>query len=194
MVTATTSSKENNKTYTNIPTYKILLWLAMVSMVMIFAGLTSGYIVREAESNWNVFELPNIFYLSTIFIVLSSVSMQWAFMAIKKNNTAQLTIGLIITLGLGLAFTFSQFAAWSSLVEQGVYYTGNPSGSFLYVLTALHLLHLAGGMIFLVVVAARSIQKRYNSSNSLPIELCTIYWHFLDGLWIYLFLFLLLVR
>lgn len=194
MVTAPTSSKENNKTYTNIPTYKILLWLAMVSMVMIFAGLTSGYIVREAESNWNVFELPNIFYLSTVFIILSSVSMQWAFMAIKKNNTAQLTIGLIVTLGLGLAFTFSQFAAWSSLVAQGVYYTGNPSGSFLYVLTALHLLHLAGGMIFLVVVAARSIQKRYNSSNSLPIELCTIYWHFLDGLWIYLFLFLLLVR
>lgn len=187
-------TSQKDQTYTNIPTFKILLWLSMVSMVMMFAGLTSGYIVRQAEGNWFQFELPSIFYISTAFIVVSSLSMQWALMGVKKNNMGQLRTGLMITLGLGLGFTFTQFAAWSKLVDIGVFFTGNPSGSFLYVLTALHLAHLIGGMLYLMVVTTRSIQGKYNKDNYLPVELCTIFWHFLDGLWIYLFLFLLFIR
>jgi cytochrome c oxidase subunit III len=190
----TTSPTSENETYTRIPTLKLLLWLAMVSMVMMFAGLTSGYIVRQAESNWQVFELPPIFYISTALIMLSSISMQWAFSAVKKNNLPQLRIGLMITLGLGLAFAFTQFMSWSKLVEIGIFFTGNPSGSFLYVLTGLHLAHLAGGIIYLMFITTRSIQGSYHSGNYLPVELCTIFWHFLDGLWIYLFIFLLITR
>jgi len=192
MVSAPISQKDS--TYTNIPTFKILLWLSMVSMVMMFAGLTSGYIVRQAEGNWFQFELPPIFYISTAFILVSSLSMQWALMGVKKNNFGQLRAGLMITLGLGLAFTFTQFVAWSKLVGIGVYFTGNPSGSFLYVITALHLVHLVGGMLYLMLVTTRSIQGKYNKENYLPVELCAIFWHFLDGLWIYLFLFLLFIR
>jgi cytochrome c oxidase subunit 3 len=166
----------------------------MVSMVMMFAGLTSGYIVRQAEGNWFVFELPSIFYLSTFFIIASSVSMQWAYSSVKKNNISNLRTGLIITLGLGLAFTFTQFTAWSELVRMDVFFIGNPSGSFLYVLTGLHLLHLAGGIIFLLVVTTGTIRNKYHSNNTLPIELCSIYRHFLDGLWVYLFVFLLFIR
>ncbi len=191
---ASSSRETGNDTYTGISTFKMLLWLAMVSMVMMFAGLTSGYIVRQAESNWFVFELPEIFYLSTLFIVLSSISIQWAYHSVKKNRLQNLRTGLIITLGLGLAFCFTQFSAWSKLVDMGVYFTGNPSGSFLYVLTGLHLLHLAGGVIYLLIVTARSLQDRYDSNNYLPVELCTIFWHFLDGLWVYLFVFLLFIR
>ena len=187
-------SQEKEDTYTGIPTFKILLWLAMVSMVMMFAGLTSGYIVRQAEDNWQVFELPKIFYLSTVLILISSISMQWAFNAVKRNNLSTLRTTLIITLGLGLAFTFTQFTAWSELVNMKIFFTGNPSGSFLYVITGLHLAHLAGGIIYLMVVSTRSLQGRYHSKNYLPIELCTIYWHFLDGLWLYLFVFLLFIR
>ena len=190
----TTSSESENQTYTKIPTLKILLWLAMVSMVMIFAGLTSGYIVRQADGNWQIFDLPNIFYVSTIVIILSSISMQWAFMSVKKDNLAQLRTGLMITLGLGLTFCFTQFMAWSKLVDIGVFFVGNPSGSFLYVLTGLHLAHLFGGIIYLMVLITRSIQGKYHSGNYLPVELGTIFWHFMDGLWVYLFLFLLLVR
>ncbi len=192
MVSAMSSQKES--TYTNIPTLKILLWISMVSMVMMFAGLTSGYIVRQAEGNWFQFELPLVFYVSTAFILMSSFSMQWAMKGVKRGQGGQLRTGLIITLGLGLAFTFTQFAAWSKLVDMGVYFTGNPSGSFLYVLTALHLAHVVGGILFLMVVTARSIQGKYNKENHLPVELCTIFWHFLDGLWIYLFFFLTYIR
>jgi len=132
--------------------------------------------------------------VSTIVIILSSISMQWAFMAVKKDNLAQLRTGLMITLGLGLTFSFTQFMAWSKLVDIGVFFVGNPSGSFLYVLTGLHLAHLFGGIIYLMVLITRSIQGKYHSGNYLPVELGTIFWHFMDGLWVYLFLFLLLVR
>ena len=190
----TTIPDQKMQTYTKMNTFKILLWLSMVSMVMMFAGLTSGYIVRQAESNWFVFELPSIFYLSTAFIMLSSGSMYWALASAKKDNKQGLRIGLIITLGLGLAFTFTQFAAWSVLVKEGVFFTGNPSGSFLYVLTGLHLVHLAGGMIYLLYVTTGAIQGKYHSGNLLPLELCSIFWHFLDELWLYLFIFLLVIR
>jgi cytochrome c oxidase subunit III len=193
MVSSTHPSRES-ETYTSIPTYKILLWLAMVSMVMSFAGLTSGYIVRQAEANWFVFELPALFYLSTVLIVISSASMHWAWLSVKKNDLKNLRTGLIITLGLGLGFAFTQFMAWAKLVEMGIFFTGNPSGSFLYVISGFHLLHLIGGVIYLMVVTTRAIQGRYHSGNKLPVELCSIYWHFLDFIWIYLFFFLLFIR
>jgi len=194
MITSTLSMKSENETYTGIPTAKMLLWLAMVSMVMLFAGLTSGYIVRQAEGNWVVFELPGMFFLSTLFIMLSSGSMYWALHSIKKNNVSGLITGMLITLGLGFAFCFTQFTAWSKLVEQGIFFVGNPSGSFLYVLTGLHLAHLAGGIIYLIYVTFRSIQGRFNSQSYMPVQLCSIFWHFLDILWIYLFVFLYFIR
>jgi cytochrome c oxidase subunit 3 len=186
--------KPENDTYTGIPTLKILLWLAMVSMVMLFAGLTSGYIVRQAEGNWFVFELPFEFMLSTVFILLSSGSMYYATSAVQRNDNKALVTGLIITLGLGLAFTFTQFLAWSKLVESGIFFTGNPSGSFLYVLTGLHLAHLGGGLIYLIYVTFRSIQGKFNAESHLPVQLCAIFWHFMDFLWIYLFIFLYFIR
>ena len=194
MVTTSSPSSQNNETYTGIPTGKIVLWIAIASMIMMFAGLTSGYIVRQAEGNWFVFELPSIFYISTIFIVLSSVSMFYAMWAVKRNDIKGLRTGLFITLGLGLAFAFTQFAAWSKLVDMGVYFVGNPSGSFLYVISGLHLAHIAAGIIYLMVVSVGAIKGKYHSGNYLPLELCSTFWHFLDALWIYLFFFLLFLR
>ena len=186
--------KPDNSTYTGIPSAKILLWLAMVSMVMLFAGLTSGYIVRQAEGNWFVFELPNTFAISTVFILLSSVTMQWAYVSIKKGSAGNLLTGLIATMVLGLAFSFTQFLAWSDLVKQGVFFTGNPSGSFLYVLTGLHLAHLAGGLLYLIYVIIRTLQNKFTAESHLAVHLATIFWHFLDFLWVYLFIFLYLIR
>lgn len=189
-----TLKQEDQHTYTPIPSQKIFLWIAMCSMTMLFAGLTSAYIVRQAEGNWVHFELPQLFYLSTAFIVASSISMQWALASIKKNQTSNLLTGLIITLGLGLAFAFTQFLGWSQLVDEKIFFVGNPSGSFLYVITGLHLAHLFGGIIYMLVVITKSIRNKYSAENNLQIQLCSIYWHFLDVLWIYLFLFLLFIR
>lgn len=173
-----------------IPTLKIVLWVALASIVMLFAGLTSAYMVREAEGNWVQFVLPKAFYISSILILGSSFTMQMAVSAIKKNNFQAVKRYLIVTLALGLGFVFSQFLGWSSLVDQKVYLVGNPSGSFVYALTGLHLAHLIGGILALMLTSGKAIMEKYNANNYLGISLCAIYWHFLDGLWIYLFVFL----
>jgi cytochrome c oxidase subunit 3 len=156
---------------------KILLWIAIASIVMLFAGLTSGFIVRKEEGNWLNYEFPAAFYVSTVLMLLSSITMHLAVLSAKKNKLANLKRYIIATLALGITFVFSQFIGWSNLVSQGVYFVGNPAGSFMYVLTGLHMAHLL---------------EKYSSTNYLGVSLCAIYWHFLDGLWIYLFVFLAL--
>ena len=119
--------------------------------------------------------------------------MFWTMISAKKDNFQTIKTALILTFLLGLGFVFCQFKAWGSLVEQGVFLVGNPSGSFLYVLTGLHLAHLFGGLIVLSVVLYKAFKEQYNSQNKSGLELCSIYWHFLDVLWVYLFLFLIFI-
>ncbi len=170
---------------------KFALWIFMITVVMIFASLTSAYIVKKAEGDWLLIEFPQLFKLTSVLIVLSSVSMHFAYIAAKKNNLFNIRLGLAITGVLAIAFTVGQYLSWGELVEQGVYFVGNPAGSFIYVFTGLHVAHLAGGLIFLMVVVRRSFAYRVHSKSLLSIELCTTYWHFLGGLWLYLYLFLL---
>jgi cytochrome c oxidase subunit 3 len=181
------SSTEN--TYTGIPTAKILLWIAMVSMVMLFAGLTSAYVVRKAEGNWIAFNLPKMFTLSTIVIIISSFTIQYALYAVKKNLLNQVKWAVITTLALGIAFVFMQFYAWNVMVKNGIYFVGNPSGSFIYVLSGMHLLHLFGGIIAMIVISTKSLLEKYHPQNFLGLQLGAIFWHFLDLLWVYLFVF-----
>jgi len=174
-----------------------MLYLAMGSMVMLFAAFTSAYVVRQQKGDWMQFEMPQIFYISTAIILLSSVTMNWALSAVKKDELKGLKTGALLTLLLGAGFVVCQFLGWGTLYSQKIVFAGkysNASGSFFYVLTLMHLLHLAGGMIALSVVWIKSIQGKYNSQNLLGVRLCAIFWHFLDLLWIYLFLFLLFVR
>lgn len=189
-----TPANNSQDRFTQLPTGLILLLLILATVVMLFAGLTSGYIVRQAESNWLVFDLPKSLDYSTGIIILSSWSMVMAQMAVKKNQTKKLSNYLVVTLLLGFGFCFTQFQAWSELVQMGIYFTGNPAGSFLYVLTFLHLLHLVGGMIYLVIVTVQSYSNSYTAENHLPISLSATLWHFLGLLWVYLYVFLNVVR
>jgi cytochrome c oxidase subunit III len=179
-----------------IATQKVLLGIGIGSIIMLFAGLTSGYIVRQAEGNWRFFEMPSVFYVSSVIILMSSFTMQMAVRAVKKDDLSQVKTYLLLTLGLGLAFVFSQFLGWNELVKNNVYFADKqtPSGSFFYVLTGLHLAHLAFGLLGLIITSSKSIRERYSSQNFMGISLCAIYWHFLGGLWIYLFVFLAIYR
>lgn len=176
---------------------KPMLYLGMGSMVMLFAAFTSAYVVRQQKGDWMHFEVPQIFYISTALILISSVTMNWALSAAKKNDFRNIKLAALITFLLGAAFVVCQVLGWSVLYSQKIVFAGkysNASGSFFYVLTFMHLLHLFGGMIALFVVWIKSIQEKYTSENLLGVRLCAIFWHFLDLLWIYLFLFLLFVR
>jgi len=171
---------------------KFSMWLFLLSVVMIFASLTSGYIVRKAEGNWIDFELPPIFWVTSIILILSSVTHHIAFYQAKKDNLDQVKGWMIITSLLGIGFLVTQFYAWVYLVGINVYFVGNNvAGSFLYVLTGLHALHLISAIVFVLIITFKTFQFKVHSRNILGIELSTTYWHFLDALWIYLFAFLL---
>ena len=171
---------------------KFAMWLFMVSVVMLFVAITSAYIVKQSDGVWLDFELPALFDYTTVLIVLSSVSMHWALIAAKRNLIKMIRLALGVTFALGSAFLVGQYLAWGDLVDQGVYFVGNPAGSFLYVLTGIHGLHLISAVIFLIVVLFAAFQYKIHSKSLVQIEICTTYWHFLGGLWLYLYLFLIL--
>jgi cytochrome c oxidase subunit III len=170
---------------------KFATWLFIVSIVMIFAALSSAYMVRRAEGNWLEFELPAIFWINSAILLASSFTMHWAYFSAKKDSLNNLKLAMIVTVGLGLAFLVGQWYSWVALVDMKVFFVGNPSGSFLYVLTGLHAFHLITGLIFLFIILAASFQYKIHAKSMVRMEMCATYWHFLDILWLYLFVFLL---
>ena len=174
--------------------YKLLLLFAMGSMTMMFAGIVSAFVVSKSREDWmKDFQFPTAFYFSTIAIILCSVTFHLAKNAIQKDNRQATTTFLLLTLFLGFAFVFCQFLGFDQLVDQNFYFTGpesNIATTFLYVIASVHLAHLAGGIISLLIIIYNHFKQKYNSTQLLGIELGAIYWHFLDFLWVCLFLFL----
>ncbi len=177
---------------------KLILLFAMVSMTMMFAGLTSAFVVSKSRADWlKDFQLPTAFYWSTFVILSCSLTFFLAKKAIKKDNFRQTTIMLLSTLFLGILFVILQFAGFGQIVAEGYYFTGQASSittTFLYVVTVMHLLHLAGGLISLLIIIYNHFKQKYNASQTLGIELGAMYWHFLDILWVYIFLFLIFFK
>ena len=170
---------------------RFLLWMFMVSIVMIFASLTSAYIVRQAEGNWLAYNLPQLLWTSSFILIVSSVTAQLAYRAGKNDNIGMLKAYLSLTVILGIAFLITQVYSWGVLVDNDVYFVGNPSGTFLYVIMGVHGFHLISGLIYLLIILGRSFRYKVHSKNLLHLGLSVSYWHFLDGLWVYLFIFLL---
>ena len=174
--------------------YKLILLFAMVSMTMMFAGLTSAFVVSKSRADWlKDFQLPTAFYFSTIAIIGCSITFHLAKKAIQKDHQGRTTTFLLSTLALGILFVILQFVGFGQIVANGYYFTGQASSittTFLYIVTVVHLLHLAGGLISLLIIIYNHFKQKYNSTQTLGIELGAMYWHFLDLLWVYLFLFL----
>ncbi len=171
---------------------KPLLWFGMVSIVMLFAGLTSAVIVRKGDGEWLHFEMPSMFLISCFVILFSSLFFIMANVFGRKNNSSMMKSMLVLALLSGAVFVYTQLAGYGQLVDQGVFMTGathNASGSFLYIISGLHLLHLAGGIIALLIVIFNAFKGRYNSENLLGLQVCSSYWHFMGGMWIYLYVF-----
>ena len=177
---------------------KMMLWFGIISMAMMFAGLTSAYVVSKNRPDWlSDLQLPNAFYWSTVVIFLSSVTIFLAEKAVKKDNRAAATGLLWATLGLAAVFIFLQFQSFSALISEGYYFTGSESTvttSFIYVVVLAHLAHLAGGIVVLLVLIYNHFKQKYHAGQTLGLELGATYWHFVDALWIYLFLFLYFFR
>ncbi len=176
---------------------KPMLWISMISMVMFFAGLTSAYVISMKRDDWVSFDLPNAFYISTALIVASSFTIFFSQRLLKKGNRP-LSIGLLlITLALGIAFIWYQYIGFNELRAAGLYFTGDQSTvstSFLIGITLMHVLHLIAGVIVLLVVIYNHFKNKYKPDDLLGFELGSIFWHFVDVLWIYLFFFFYFIR
>ncbi len=174
---------------------KMMLWFGMASLIMGFAGWTSAYIVSSKREDWiSDFELPSAFFISTAFILISSLTYILAQRALKNQKRQACTAFLLITLILGMAFIAIQFVGFSQLLDLGYYFTGPTSNitmSYIYLIAAVHIAHVIVGLITLLVVIYNHLRSKYSAGNMLGMELGATFWHFLDLLWVYLLLFFL---
>lgn len=178
-------------------TSKQMLYVSMVSMVMMFAGLTSAYVISSKRDDWVSLQMPKALYISTLFIILSSITFMLAKKAIQKDNRKQTTIYLVLTLIFGLGFVASQVQGFYELRASGFYMAGKNSvvsSSLLMVISFAHLLHVLAGVIVLLVVIYRHVIKKYDAVNYLGLDLGAIFRHFLDILWVLLFIFFYLIK
>ncbi|MBE7647065.1 cytochrome c oxidase subunit 3 [Tenacibaculum finnmarkense] len=176
---------------------KPMLWISMISMAMFFAGLTSAYVVSQKRDDWVTFDLPQAFYISTVLIILSSITLIISQLLLKKDNLKASLLFLLATLVLGIGFVWFQYVGFNELRAVGLFFTGpesTVSTSFVLGITFMHILHLLGGIIVLLVVIYNHFKKKYSSADTLGFELGGIFWHFVDILWIYLFFFFYFIR
>ena len=188
--TAMTKPEYRNKIHPK----KFALWAACASITMMFGAFTSAYIVRQAAGNWLEFRLPDIFFINTAVIILSSVTIELSFRAYRKGKKAMYKNMVALTFLLGIAFVVLQYEAWMTLYDNGIELTGNPSGSFLYVISGMHAAHVLGGLAALLIAALRAwlLDFKVLGSRLLKLDLTRTYWHFVGVLWVYLILFFVL--
>jgi len=173
---------------------KFALWIALGSIVMMFAGLSSAYIVKRSQANWLTYDIPVIFWYSTVVILVSSVTILFARKAFKNRQMQQYKTWLGITTILGIGFVLMQYFGFVELWNSGITITRNVSFSFLYVIVSLHALHVLGGVVALIIAFLKSYSTKRKTYSTISIDLISTYWHFVDFLWIYLLVFLIVVR
>ena len=185
------SYSENRTNRSKVDSKKLALIIGCASIVMMFMGLTSAYMVRRAGGNWLEFRLPNIFFINTAVILMSSIALHSAYLFFKRGNETLYKTLLVAAFFLGMLFVVLQYQGWLDLTAIGVELTGNPSGSFIYVISGIHAAHVLGGIaaILIAIVQGFSLPFKVTRKRKLRFELTLIYWHFVDFLWIYLLMF-----
>ncbi len=175
--------------------YRIGMWVAMAAILMMFSALSSAYIVRAASSNdWRPLSIPPTLWVSTVLIFVSSLSLEIARRKLKTEASSSARLWFCVSAALGIGFLVSQLFAWRQLVRQGIYVATNPHSSFFYLLTATHGVHLFGGLIALLYLAIRKLPRAGDNiavaKGQAAADVTTLYWHFMDVLWIYVFFLL----
>lgn len=192
---------EINKQYlpaSSTSRYRLGTWVALASILMLFTALSSAYIVRAASSSdWQPLAMPRILLLSSVLLLVSSGTLETARRKLRQAATSAYKSWLFLTVLLGVGFLASQLFAWRQLAKQGVYIASNPHSSFFYLFTAVHGVHLFGGLAALAYLSLRSRVPQETSALTkaqAKADAVTLYWHFMDFLWLYLFVLLFYVR
>ena len=185
-----TEESKHNKIHSK----KLVLWFALGSITMMFTALLSAYIYKQSSGHWIFIELPTSFIYNTLIIVFSSITLQWSHKMVKNSNLASAKNLLILTFILGLCFLIGQYFSWTEMISNEVYLIDprSVSGSFVYILSGLHALHILGGILALGVMVYRGLKNKLNKHNILGLDLTLTYWHYLGLLWVYIYVFLLI--
>src|ERR1700744_874479 len=183
-----------NEQRKKIHPHKFTLWVALGSIIMMFAGLTSAYVVKRDQPGWTTFSIPRAFWYSTATILVSSLTIQMALKAFKDREMLRYRNLLTATAILGIAFSLLQWVGFRQIWNTGITLRGSGGGQFLYVIAGLHVVHVLGGVVALLVTLARAYVSKVRNYSSVPVELLATYWHFVDLLWIYLLIFFILVK
>jgi cytochrome c oxidase subunit 3 len=191
LIEATNTVSEQKK---RIHPHKFTLWIAIGSIIMMFAGLTSAYIVKRDQPGWTTFDMPRTFLLSTAVILLSSLTIQIALKSFRERKMDRYRGFITVTAILGLVFVALQWVGFTQIWDSGITFRGSGAGQFLFVIAGLHALHVIGGVIALLVMFVKAYRTNVRSYNVVPVEVVASYWHFVDILWIYLLIFFLLVQ
>jgi len=174
--------------------HKFTMWVALASIIMMFAGLTSAYVVKSSAPNWEEVDTPKLFYVSTVVLLISSLTMQLALRAFKQRTMNQYRILISATAVLGIAFVVLQYFGFQWMWAHGVHFKGaSGQGQFLFVIAGLHALHVLGGIVALIVMTLRAYLSNRRNYNTIPVEVAATYWHFVDALWLYLLVFFILI-
>lgn len=173
--------------------HKFTLWVAIGSIVMMFAGLTSAFIVKSNQAGWQTVNVPQVFWASTAAMLLSSVTLQMALRSFKQREMSKYRLLMGITLLLGIAFVVLQWLGFQDLWQQKITFKGAGAGQFLYVIFGLHALHVLGGIIALIIMFTKAFVGKTKLYTAVPVEVMATYWHFVDLLWIYLLVFFLVI-
>jgi cytochrome c oxidase subunit 3 len=184
----------NTQQRQKIHPHKLTMWIAIGSLVMMFAGLTSAFIVKSNQPGWKDVQVPQVFWYSTLVIIASSIIVQMALRSFKQRELSRYRMLIAVTCILGLLFIILQVIGFSNLWEQGIRLKGSGAAQFLYVIFGLHAVHVAGGIIALLVMFIRAFFGKTKSYNPVPVEVAATYWHFVDLLWIYLFVFFMWMK
>jgi len=179
----------NEERGSHIHPHKFTMWVAIGSMLMLFAGLTSAYIVKSSQDNWVGMETPKQFWYSTAVIVLSSITMQMAVRAFKQREMTKYRRLILLTTVLGVLFIVLQWLGFRWMWDHNIRLTGAGAAQFLYVIAGLHALHVIGGIVALVIIVVRAFFGKIKNYNSVPVDIMKTYWHFVDLLWLYLLVF-----
>ncbi len=169
---------------------KFMMFVSIASLFMLFVAFTSFYLVRKSSGNWHEFELPSQFFISAGVMLLSSLTIHFSRVFFEKENKMMYKLLLFTTLILGFVFVYLQYSGWKAMEADAIYLTGNASGATIYVISALHVAHVLGGVVGLILanLHANILPFEVTDFRKLRLELTSIYWHFVDILWIFLLL------
>ena len=185
----------NKEQQRKIHPHKFTMWVAIGSIIMMFAGLTSAYIVKSQQAAWQEIKTPQVFWYSTLAILLSSLTIQMALRSFKQREMNRYRQLMGVTVLLGVAFVILQSIGFQQLWNSGIQFKGVAgAGQFLYVIFGLHAVHVFGGVIALLVMFVKAFFGNIKAYSSIGIEVAATYWHFVDVLWIYLLVFFILIR